>query len=68
MNVLSIFAPVRPESDEQEIREFAFWLYQQGRCEPGHDLANWHDAIAWLKAKISRVPLAQEESELLADL
>ena len=35
---------------ENEIREYAFHLYQLSNCAPGRDLANWHEATACLQA------------------
>ena len=37
---------------ENEIREYAFHLYQLSNCAPGRDLDNWHEATACLKAHI----------------
>jgi hypothetical protein len=37
---------------ENEIREYAFHLYELSNCAPGRDLANWHEATACLKANI----------------
>ena len=41
-----------PEPSEVEIRDYAFHLYEQGRCVPGHDIENWLEAAACLKANI----------------
>ena len=43
---------VPPEPKEEDIREYAFHLYEQSRCEPGHDVDNWLEATACLKANI----------------
>ena len=40
------------EPSEQDIRDYAFHLYQQSRCEPGRDLDNWLEATACLRADI----------------
>lgn len=44
--------PVFPEPSEDDIRGYAFHLYEQGGCMPGHDLDNWLEASACLKANI----------------
>ena len=41
-----------PQPSEDDIRDYAYHLYQQGNCVPGHDLDNWLEAIACLKADI----------------
>jgi hypothetical protein len=43
--------PTSAPSDEA-IRDYAYHLYQQSSCEPGHDLDNWLEAAACLKANI----------------
>ena len=43
---------IPPEPKEEDIREYAFHLYEQSRCEPGHDVDNWLEATACLKANI----------------
>jgi len=42
--------PSKPS--EGDISEYAFHLYQQSSCAPGHDLENWFEAIACLNANI----------------
>ena len=37
---------------ENEIREYAFHLYQQSNCAPDRDLDNWLNATACLQANI----------------
>ena len=37
---------------ENDIRDYAYHLYQQGSCAPGHDVDNWLEATACLKANI----------------
>ena len=44
--------PVRHEPSDKDIREYAYHLYQQSSCVPGHDLDNWFEATACLKANI----------------
>ena len=44
--------PIPSNPDEDDIRAYAFHLYQQGGCVPGHDLENWFEATACLKANI----------------
>jgi hypothetical protein len=41
-----------PAPSESEIRDYAFHLYEQGRCVPGHDIENWLEAAACLQANI----------------
>jgi len=43
---------VVPEPSEDDIREYAYHLYEQSNCKPGHDLDNWLEAAACLKASI----------------
>ena len=43
---------VLPEPREEDIRDYAYHLYQQSNCVPGHDLGNWLEATACLKANI----------------
>jgi len=43
---------VLPEPNEADIRDYAFHLYVQNRCTPGHDLDDWLEAAACLKANI----------------
>jgi hypothetical protein len=42
----------RPKPSENDIRDYAYHLYQQSNCVPGHDLDNWLEATACLKANI----------------
>ena len=37
---------------EDDIRNYAYHLYQQSNCGPGHDLDNWLEATACLTANI----------------
>jgi hypothetical protein len=46
-------APARTVT-EDEIRDYAYHLYQQGGCIPGHDVENWIEAKACLEANIPR--------------
>lgn len=43
--------PTRVVTDD-EIRDYAYHLYQQSGCLPGHDLDNWLEAKACLEAHI----------------
>jgi hypothetical protein len=52
MNNLPASSPVPGEPSEGEIRDYAYQLYQRSSCAPGHDLDNWLEAIACLKANI----------------
>jgi hypothetical protein len=58
-----IISPVKNQSDvhpnapateptEDDIRNYAYHLYQQNSCAPGHDVDNWLEATACLKANI----------------
>lgn len=47
-------APARPAPSEDEIRDYAFHLYQQSGCVPGHDLDNWLEAKACLESNIPK--------------
>jgi hypothetical protein len=44
-------APV-PAPTEGDIREYAYHLYCQGGCAPGHDVDNWLEAEACLCEEI----------------
>ena len=46
--------PAPREPTEDEIRDYAFHLYQQSGCIPGHDVDNWLEAKACLEANIPR--------------
>lgn len=43
-----------PPPSEQEIREYAFNLFEKGNCEHGHDIEHWHEASARLLAGAPR--------------
>ena len=49
-NKAAVALPRQPTDDE--IRDYAYHLYQQGGCVPGHDLDNWLEAKACLEANI----------------
>ncbi len=57
MKIKSPAPSIAREPSEQEISDYAFHLYEQGNCEQGHDVANWHEATACLKAGIPRTQL-----------
>lgn len=48
----SIRPLVLSKPSEDEIRDYAYHLYQRSNCAPGQDLGNWLEAIACLNAKI----------------
>ena len=50
-----------PEPTEEAVREYAYYLYEQGNGAPGCDLENWLEATACLKANI---PLHASRSRL----
>lgn len=37
---------------EEEIRDYAFHLYEQNGCAPGHDLDNWLEAKACILTNV----------------
>ncbi len=41
------------DPSEDEIREYAYHLYEQSSYIPGHDVDNWEEARACLKARIA---------------
>jgi len=52
MKNISTSSPVCSQPSDDEIRDYAYHLYQQSTCAPGHDLDNWLEATACLKANI----------------
>ena len=42
--------PATPSEDD--IRDYAYHLYERSNCLPGHDLDNWLEATACLQANI----------------
>ena len=44
----------QPAFTDEDIRDYAFHLYQQSGCVPGHDLENWLEAKACLEANIAK--------------
>lgn len=48
----SIHTLTRSSPSEDDIRDYAFHLYQQSNCVDGRDLDNWLEATACLKANI----------------
>jgi len=40
------------EPSEDAVRDYAYHLYQQSSCAPGHDVDNWLEATACLRANI----------------
>ena len=49
-NTKALRASRRPSEDE--IRDYAFHLYVQGGCVPGHDAEHWQEAESCLRANI----------------
>jgi len=41
-----------PAIDEDTVRDYAYHLYEQSGCIPGHELDNWLEARACLQANI----------------
>jgi hypothetical protein len=52
MNTKAQQPKVPTEPTEDDIRDYAYHLYVQSGCLPGHDLENWLEATACLKANI----------------
>ena len=48
-------APKSLEYTEDDVRDYAYHLYEQSGCVPGHDLENWLDAKSCLEANIPKV-------------
>lgn len=48
--------PAAPEPTEEDVRAYAFHLYQQSGCAHGRDLENWLEAKAALQATVTRSP------------
>jgi len=46
--------PPSPDFTEDDIRDYAYHLYQQSGCVPGRDLDNWLEAKACLEANIPK--------------
>jgi len=44
--------PILSKPSEGDISAYAFHLYEQSHCAPGHDLDNWLEATACLNANI----------------
>ena len=47
-------APRSPAATDDEIRDYAFHLYEQNGCIPGRDLDNWLEAKACLEACVPK--------------
>jgi len=48
----SIRPLVLSKPSEDDIRDYAYHLYEQSSCATGHDLDNWLEATACLQANI----------------
>lgn len=48
--------PSKPliEPTEDDVRDYAYHLYEQSGCLPGHDLDNWLEAKVCLQQSIPR--------------
>jgi len=44
--------PAPAKLNDEVIRDYAYHLYEQNSCAPGHDLDNWLEATACLNANI----------------
>src|ERR1019366_149208 len=58
----SIRPLVFSKPSEDEIRDYAYHLYQRSNCAPGQDLGNWLEAIACLNAKRSEEHTSELQS------
>lgn len=38
------------QPSDEDIRHYAYQIYEQNNCTPGHDLAHWFEAAAFLKS------------------
>ena len=47
-------ATARSNVTDEEIRDYAYHLYVQSGCQPGHDIDNWLEAKACLEANIPK--------------
>ena len=41
------------QPSENEIRDYAYLLFENGHREPGHDLEHWFEASAQLSANVA---------------
>ncbi|MEO6002662.1 MAG: DUF2934 domain-containing protein [Opitutus sp.] len=54
MNTEKKVSPPSRDLPEDEIRDYAYHLYEQSGCASGHDEENWLEAKACLEANIPR--------------
>ena len=54
MKTKSAASITKPEPLEEQVRDYAYHLYEQGGCTPGHDLDNWLEAKACIVSNIPR--------------
>lgn len=47
-----IFTSITIEPSEDDIRDYAYHLYEQSGCIPGHDIDNWLEAKACIMSNI----------------
>jgi hypothetical protein len=52
VKIQAAISAIHPGPSDEAIRDYAYHLYQQSNCMPGHDLDNWLEATACLKANI----------------
>lgn len=52
MNAKTKNEPAQNEPTEDDIRDYAYHLYEQSGCIPGRDIDNWLEARACLLANI----------------
>ena len=43
-------SPTHPKPSEDDIRDYAYHLYERSNFETGHDLDHWFEASAFLSA------------------
>jgi len=44
------------EPTDEEIRDYAYHLYEQSGCIPGRDEENWYEARECLRARVRPAP------------
>jgi hypothetical protein len=55
MKTKTIARAISAKLVDEDIRDYAYHLYCQNGCQPGHELDNWLEAEACLSAGISKI-------------
>jgi len=42
--------PELSQPSDEDIRLYAYHIYERNHCTPGHDLAHWFEAAAFLRS------------------